>query len=120
MLYTLIHDNQPTIAEAQGKKINYAAIQNREFFVSCLKQKLADELNAFFAGEESEIDIDRLIEAEIVLRALYNQAGYSYGQFEGKCMEVIDKKGQFDRKYIAFYSDASDINSASSEKTTTE
>lgn len=117
MTYTLVRDNWPRLVEGSTKKaLNYAAIQNKEFFVTCLKQKLADEMNAFLNDEE--VNVDRLINAEVIIRTLYMQEGVSGEEFESKYIKSIEYYGYFNNKYIAFYPDViqSDDNVADQSK----
>lgn len=102
-MYTLVRDNWPKLAKDADIALNYAAIQTEDLYVAFLKQKLVDEMNAFLAKED--IDIEKLVDIEVILKSVIKAAKVSEEDFAEKYAESVETFGGFDNKYIVFYAD---------------
>lgn len=100
-MFKLIRDNIPALVEAEGNQLNVAAVQNDEFFLALLKNKLIEEVNEYLSSENS---IEELVDIKTVLDYLIGNRQEEFNLvYDGKLKE----HGGFEKRYIGFFADPS-------------
>ena len=98
-MFKLIRDNIPTIITQDGGKINYAAVQDDDFFKGLLRGKLVEELNEYFSSADS---LEELVDVVTVINYII---GDRKPEFDEMYAQKLKEVGGFDRRYIAFFHD---------------
>lgn len=106
-MFKLIRDNIPELIKESGEVCDYAVVQNDEFYISLLKDKLIEEVNEFLWAEPTiERNLEELVDVITVIKALVAALNISEADFETKYKEKLAKNGGFAKKYVAFFADA--------------
>lgn len=98
-MFKLIRDNIPTIVTKDGGKINYAAVQDDDFFKGLLRGKLVEELNEYFSSADS---LEELVDVITVINYII---GDRKSEFDEMYAQKLKEVGGFDKRYIAFFQD---------------
>jgi predicted house-cleaning noncanonical NTP pyrophosphatase (MazG superfamily) len=98
-MFKLIRDNIPTIITKDGGKINYAAVQDDDFFKGLLRGKLVEELNEYFSSADS---LEELVDVITVINYII---GDRKSEFDEMYAQKLKEVGGFDKRYIAFFQD---------------
>lgn len=98
-MFKLIRDNIPEIVTREGGKINYAAVQDEDFFRGLLRGKFVEELNEYFASKD---DLEELADVMTVLNYII---GDRKAEFDKIYEQKLKDCGGFEKRFIAFFPD---------------
>lgn len=93
MLITLIRDNIPAKAEAEGVKLNATTAQHDDLFANLLNEKFIEAITAYLSSGS----LEALVETQIILDSLT-------GLFGDRYKEVYDAQiadlGTYSKRYM--------------------
>lgn len=98
-MFKLIRDNIPTLIETDGGRINYAAVQEDEFFKSLLRGKLIEEVNEYLSSEDS---LEELVDIKTVIDYL---VGDRIEEFKELFEQKFKDRGGYEKRFIGFFPD---------------
>lgn len=103
-MFKLVRDNIPDQIKTSGEICDYAVVQNDEFYVNLLKDKLVEEVNEFLWADATT-EVDELIDVLTVLKALAAAKGITEDDLTARYTEKLEKDGGFNCKYLAFFAE---------------
>lgn len=107
-MYMLVRDNVPAAMRKENQQCNYAKIENEEFYVFALKQKLVEYINLFLSSKEP-IDISALVETQILINS-FLELSVRKEEFEKMCADSLATAGGFSNRYVIFYDDNKNVS----------
>lgn len=103
-MFKLVRDNIPYQIKTSGEICDYAVVQNDEFYVSLLKDKLIEEVNEFLWANAAT-EVDELIDVLTVVKALAAAKGITEDDLTARYIEKLEEDGGFNCKYLAFFAE---------------
>lgn len=96
-MFKLIRDNIPAIVEANGGILDYAVVQNDEFFKALLRDKLIEEVNEYLNSNDS---LEELADIQLVLNTIIES---NKEDFEKIYAAKLTERGGFSKRYLGFF-----------------
>lgn len=93
MLITLVRDNIPAKAEAEGAKLNVTIAQNDDLYANLLNERFIDAAGAYLSSG----DLEALIEVQVIVESLTNLLGDRYKEIYNKQLEEL---GTYSKRYM--------------------
>jgi predicted house-cleaning noncanonical NTP pyrophosphatase (MazG superfamily) len=93
MLITLIRDNIPAKAEAEGVKLNATPALNDDLFANLLNERLLDAVSTYLSSG----NVEALVEAQVVVDTLTTLLGERYKELYD---QQIAELGTYSNRYM--------------------
>lgn len=93
MLITLIRDNIPAKAEAEGVKLNATIAQNDDLYANLLNERLIDAAGVYLSSG----NLEALVETQVIVESLTSLLGDRYKEIYNKQMEEL---GTYSNRYM--------------------
>jgi predicted house-cleaning noncanonical NTP pyrophosphatase (MazG superfamily) len=93
MLITLIRDNIPAKAEAEGVKLNATIAQNDDLYANLLNERLIDAAGVYLSSG----NLEALVETQVIVDSLADLLGDRYKEIYNKQMEEL---GTYSNRYM--------------------
>lgn len=93
MLITLIRDNIPAKAEAEGVKLNATPALNDDLFANLLNERLLDAVSTYLSSG----NVEALVEAQVVVDTLTTLLGERYKEIYD---QQVAELGTYTNRYM--------------------
>lgn len=105
-MFKLIRDNIPKIVQEKNEVIDFATVENDEFFYQLLLSKLSEEVNEFFISD----DVTELVDILTVIKKIVECKKLTEEEFTELYNLKEKTNGKFDKRYIGFFPDPQPYN----------